>query len=396
MESHFELRLRRGGSFAHFVVLAAFLAVGAEALRFDEPDQPPSIASLGGEHNASTTVNALSSLNGSSMLNLSMAMMRSKSVAKNCLTTRWITKLNLEGTNPLALEAWRQTAAAFPKITSNVLEQKIAFLVLVSESWPAEGIWADWLRDVDPKFYTVKIHSSTGTFRPRFDIFRDSVLPFVIEGLWCAIAPIMLGMVRAVLGDPAITRFAFFCQSTLPVKQFAYTYELLTKNGGNDPSVMCADMDWTRGMPFSYVWGRNEATLFAMRERELTAMFANLVGVCDAEDFFVAALSEAKIPFYTGCVTWSAWVQEKGFSLVTNGLHYDRLVGDPRTVLSAVSDCQHPFTIRVMTQELLLDLWRDEQFAFARKFVDPLIGGVATAGGALVRLDEAMHQLYHR
>eukprot|EP00927_Polykrikos_kofoidii_P055536 TRINITY_DN49764_c0_g1_i1.p1 TRINITY_DN49764_c0_g1~~TRINITY_DN49764_c0_g1_i1.p1 ORF type:complete len:838 (-),score=144.41 TRINITY_DN49764_c0_g1_i1:138-2651(-) len=304
---------------------------------------------------------------------------------RNCLSSRVVNKAWVDN-NKAAVAMFRQTAKFQPPVPIPTGIPKIALLFIVGPEWPMESIWAKWLEGQDPERYIVRIHSSDGQYKPKDAIFAHSVLDVVIPSTWCHIAPIFTVLARSALKELAVTQLLFFCQSTIPLKSFQTVYDHFYSLGMKDHSYMCADMEWTRGMPFTYVWNRRDAMLFANADEYLMAMFNGIEGVCDVEDYYVIALMEAERRFHTTCVTWSGWTQAKGFHSVTNGRHYNNLLKDPATLVDATDDCLHPVTITRLSEEVMFDILHDPQFLFARKFAVPENCHVMTRRGH-VRLD---------
>jgi len=210
---------------------------------------------------------------------------------------------------------------------------KVGFVIMVGKTWPMERVWQDWLQGVDRSRYKIVIHTSSTEYTPSA-AFRNDVMDVVVPTRWCGMVPAVLAATRVALEDPAVRKLVYFCGSTVPLKPFEAVFSALlppSSGRGMMPlSEMCTDEDWRRGMPWSYVLTRRDAQLFTRAEATMTAMFEG-VHTCDIEDWFVTALNLAQRPYSTSCVTWNGWSPSKGFSTVTNGQHYEKIVGSDPT-----------------------------------------------------------------
>lgn len=263
-----------------------------------------------------------------------------------------------------AVRAW-QMAATNQKHMTWPHQPKVAFVFLVVNDWPMEGVWADWLAGQDKNKYKVVIHSKTGSWRPKHDIFAGSELHHAVPTGWCRLADALLEGAREALKDESVVQVVTMCMKTAPVKSFAQVYSELTKTPLQ--TRLCIDDEWkNRGMPFSYTWARRDAELFTQSANLLHGMFTG-VHNCDLEDFFVIAAKLANRPYQPDCVTWSGWDPKKGFARTTNGQHYTEFLKDPLNKMATRDWCIHPVTVEELSERSIDSLIADPKFLFARK-----------------------------
>lgn len=280
-------------------------------------------------------------------------------VQRDTPLTEQLVMRNAGAVNLWKMVAGNQKQPAWPD------QPKIAFVFLIVNEWPLEGVWADWLAGQDKNKYKVVIHSKTGSWRPKHDIFNGSELHHAVPTRWCRLADALLEGAREALKDESVVQVVTMCMRTAPVKPFEQVYSELTRTPVQ--TRLCIDGDWkNRGMPFSYTWARRDAELFTQNTRYLHAMFAG-VHNCDLEDFFVIAANIAKRPYQPNCVTWSGWDPKKGFALTTNGKHYKEFLNDPLNKMATPDWCTHPVTVQELSEKSINSLLADPEFMFARK-----------------------------
>ncbi len=104
---------------------------------------------------------------------------------------------------------------------------KIAFLFLVISSISYESVWEKFFSgNLDRA--TIYIHSKE-PFDPK-SVFKHYEMPEKAPTSWEHTMRAQIAMLKAALEDPENTKFVFVSNDSLPIQQFDYIYQQLTKH----------------------------------------------------------------------------------------------------------------------------------------------------------------------
>ncbi len=108
-------------------------------------------------------------------------------------------------------------------------EKKIAFLFLITDIINKEDLWYDFFKNIDQNKYSIYIHYKTND---QLKYFNDYKIKNIIETKWADISLVKAeqNLLKEALKDDNNYKFIFVSGSCIPIKDFNYIYDFLTRD----------------------------------------------------------------------------------------------------------------------------------------------------------------------
>lgn len=118
------------------------------------------------------------------------------------------------------------------KFTNYNGQKKIAFLFLITDIINKEHLWYEFFKKIDPNKYSIYIHYKTND---QLKYFNDYKIKNTIETKWGDISLVKAEQIllNEALKDESNFKFIFVSGSCIPIKDFNYIYDFLTKDNNS-------------------------------------------------------------------------------------------------------------------------------------------------------------------
>ena len=112
---------------------------------------------------------------------------------------------------------------------NNIYSKKIAFLFLIKDKINKEELWYKFFNNIDTNKYSIYIHYKNDIKLKYFDKYK---LKNIIPTKWGDISLVHAQklLLKEAFKDESNYKFIFISDSCMPIKNFDYVYNFLTKN----------------------------------------------------------------------------------------------------------------------------------------------------------------------
>ena len=112
---------------------------------------------------------------------------------------------------------------------NNIYSKKIAFLFLIKDKINKEELWYKFFNNIDTNKYSIYIHYKNDIKLKYFDKYK---LKNIIPTKWGDISLVYAQklLLKEAFKDESNYKFIFISDSCMPIKNFDYVYNFLTKN----------------------------------------------------------------------------------------------------------------------------------------------------------------------